>query len=272
MDKPNILISPEELKRQLAQQDQVIVDLSKPELYAAGHIPGAVHLDYAQVVRHQPPVMGLLPDESAFGQALAACGITPETRVIAYDDEGGGKAGRLLWTLAACGHKHWALLDGGRGAWQAIAGPLEKNQVIPEPAPPYPVSFAASPVVAERDYILAHLDDPGVALLDARSAAEYQGLDRRATRAGHIPGAVNLDWLDLMDRQRQLRLKSAEQLLATLAQLGIRREQEVIVYCHSHHRSALSFVALKALGFEQVRGYPGAWSDWGNQPDTPIET
>jgi len=75
-----------------------------------------------------------------------------------------------------------------------------------------------------------------------------------------------------MDRQRQLRLKPAGQLLATLAQLGIRREQEVIVYCHSHHRSALSFVALKALGFERVRGYPGAWSDWGNQADTPIET
>ncbi len=272
MEHTDILITSEALGQDLERPGQVIVDLCAPERYASGHIPGALHLDYAQVVRHQPPVMGLLPEPAAFGRLLGELGITPQTRVIAYDDEGGGKASRLLWTLAACAHRDLALLDGGLHAWHAAGGPLSPEPSRAESGTPYPVDFSNSPLVAERGYILAHLDDPGVALLDARSPAEYSGLDRRAARGGHIPGAVNLDWTELMDRANHLRLKPAATLLARLEQLGIRREQEVIVYCQTHHRSALSFVALKHLGFERVRGYPGAWSDWGNQSDTPIAT
>ena len=80
-----------------------------------------------------------------------------------------------------------------------------------------------------------------------------------------------MDWMSLMDQTRNLRLKSAEPLKNMLEALQIDSDKEVIVYCQTHHRSALSFVALTSLGYENVRGYPGSWSDWGNSETTPIE-
>ena len=108
-------------------------------------------------------------------------------------------------------------------------------------------------------------------LLDARSTDEYLGSKRFAERGGHIPGAVNLDWMQTMDRNRGLRFKPAEELRTMLTSLGVTPDREVVCYCQSHHRSAHSCMMLKSLGFARVRGYPGAWSDWGNSPDTPIE-
>jgi len=74
-----------------------------------------------------------------------------------------------------------------------------------------------------------------------------------------------------MDRSRNYRLLPADSLKATLSGMGFTPDKEIIVYCQTHHRSALSYVMLKHLGYERVRGYPGSWSEWGNRSDTPIE-
>ena len=83
---------------------------------------------------------------------------------------------------------------------------------------------------------------------------------------------MNLDWTETMDRQRNLRLKPAAELLARLEALGVTPDKQVVTYCQTHHRSSHSYVMLKALGFSRVKGYPGSWSEWGNLADTPIET
>ena len=124
---------------------------------------------------------------------------------------------------------------------------------------------------ADAGYILARLDDPGTALLDTRTPEEFSGERVRAARGGHIPGAVNFNWVEAMDADHNLRLKPAPVLLESLAALGVTPDKEVIAYCQTHHRSSHTFVVLKWLGFERVRGYPGAWSEWGNREDTPVE-
>src|SRR4030065_684334 len=199
------IVEPEELERQLGQEAFLLVDLCKPEIHAQSHIPGALHLDYAQIVAVNKPVMGLLPGESQLNEVFSSIGLTPEHHVVAYDDEGGGRAARLLWTL------------------------------------------------------------------EARPADEYLGSKRFAERGGHIPGAVNLDWMQTMDRDRGLRFKPAQALRVMLTSLGVTPDKEVVCYCQSHHRSAHSCMMLKSLGYPRVRGYPGSWSDWGNSPDTPVE-
>ena len=264
-----LLMEPDELERHLGEENLLVIDLCKPEVFAQGHIAGAVHLDYAQVVTAEPPVMGLLPNAAQMSALLSAIGVTPDTHVVAYDDEGGGRAARLLWSLAAYGHGRYSLLNGGLHAWANEGHPLtqEPSHTI---AGDYQARYVGD-VVADRDYIKAHLKDEDVALLDARSPGEFDGSDKRAQHGGHIPGAVNLEWTQMMDPSANLRIKPRDQLLPLLEHLGITPDKEVIAYCQTHHRSALSWLALKALGFERVRGYPGAWSDWGNRSDTPIE-
>lgn len=268
---PPALLQPRELFDRLPDPAIRVVDLGPPEQYAAGHIPGALHLPYGALVEQRPPVAGLLPATSQLQAVFARLGIGPGTHVVALDAEGGGKAGRLLWTLDALGHDRGSLLDGGVEAWHAEGLPLVREPSS-TPARAEALVPGESTAVADADYILAHLGDDDFRLLDARSDAEYAGTLVRAARGGHIPGARHYEWTRAMDPDRCLRLRPADTLLAELAALDITPAHEVVVYCHSHHRSAFSYWMLRVLGFPRVRGYPGSWSDWGNREDTPVET
>jgi thiosulfate/3-mercaptopyruvate sulfurtransferase len=270
-NQPTLLIEPAELEHLLGTPGVCVVDLCKPETYVQAHVPGALHLDYGRIVASRDPVKGLLPDADTLAGVLGELGITPSTRVIAYDDEGGGKAARLIWTLAVYGHHNASLLNGGLHAWAQEGHSLDSRPAAP-PAPTRDTWPYSADEVAERTWILVRLGEPGLCLVDARSVAEYQGSDVRAARGGHIPGAVHYEWTRAMDIHRNLRLRPAGELREELAALGITPDREVVVYCQTHHRSAHTWLMLKHLGFEHVRGYPGAWSDWGNAPDVPVET
>lgn len=263
-----LILEPAELHPHLGDQGVLIVDLSKPESFARQHIPGAVNLDYAQLVTASPPVMGLLPDDAQLSKVLSDLGLTPDKHVVAYDDEGGGKACRLLWTLEVIGHRHTSLLNGGLRSWLAAGYPVTGGAASSTPGDYHTVM--GEDAKADKAYILDHLHDPGVVLLDTRTPGEYRGTDKRAARGGHIPGAVNLDWTQALGSD--LRLKPVQELRAMYEKLGVTPDKEVIVYCQTHHRSSHTFVVLKALGYPRVKGYPGAWSEWGNSPDTPVET
>ncbi len=265
-----LLIEPAELQSRLGEPGLVVVDLCKETTFEQLHIPGAIHLPYGLITASQPPTHGLLPAPDQLEELFSTCGIGNETRVVAYDDEGGGNASRLLWTLEAMGHADHSLLNGGLHAWANERHPVSRELVKSEAK-----SFRARPdpaAVAEADYILQRLGRDDLALWDARSANEYLGVSRFSQYPGHIPGAVHLDWLELMDRQHNLRLKPEPVLCETLTGLGITPDKEVVAYCQTHHRSSLAWFVLKYLGYTRARGYPGSWSDWGNRDDTPKET
>ncbi|MGD8566514.1 MAG: rhodanese-like domain-containing protein [Gammaproteobacteria bacterium] len=269
-----LVVEPDQLVPVLENHDLLVVDLCKPETYAQGHIPGAVHLDYKQIIAAQKPVMGLVPDADHLGQLMSQIGATPQTHIVAYDDEGGGRAARLLYTLDIMQHNHYSLLNGGIHAWANEGHPLETT-VNTRATTDYAVTLQQQPV-ATKDFILQRLGDPQLALIDARTPAEYSGEKKLAARGGHIPGATNLDWVNLIDRQHNMRLKPDSEIKQLLANIGVNAESfadnPVVVYCQTHHRSALTYIALKNLGYSDVKGYPGSWSEWGNADDTPVET
>ena len=125
--------------------------------------------------------------------------------------------------------------------------------------------------LADTDYILSRLGDPGLGLLDSRTPQEFSGEKKYSARGGHIPGAAQLNWTDTMDQSRNLRLKPEAELREMLEQRGLTRDKEIVCYCQSHHRSSHAYIMLKALGYPRIKGYPGSWSEWADRADTPVE-
>ncbi len=265
-----LLVEPEDLAARLDEPGLRIVDLSPGEVFRQHHVPGSTHLPYGEIVADQPPVGGLLPQPQLLERVLRSAGIGPDVHVVALDAEGGGAAGRLLWTLESYGYANASLLNGGLHAWVNEGFPTESGPPADSPAGDL-ILGEPQGHLADAEFIRERLEREDFLTLDARSPEEYAGTAVRAARGGHIPGAVHYEWTRAMDRNRNLRLRPAEELRAELAGLGVTPEREIAVYCHTHHRSALSYAMLRILGFDRVYGYPGSWSDWGNRDDTPVE-
>lgn len=247
----------------------LIVDLGKAQVYEQAHVPGAIHLDFRALLRGTQPAPGLLPSAEHLSELFSWLGLHPDTCVIAYDDEGGGWAGRLLWTLDAIGHHCYAYLDGGIHAWLAEGLPTETQANTPR-ASNYQVRALNPATNIELDELLQRYQSPELAIWDARSAEEYDGVRAYAQKAGHIPGAIHYEWTEPMDRGRHLRLRPLDDIRRELDKRGLTADKEIITHCQTHHRSSFSWLVGRILGLN-IRGYAGSWSEWGNHPDTPVE-
>jgi len=265
--EPGRLLEPEALGP-MPRADLLLVHVASNAAYQTAHIPGALLVEPGELVAGTPPAPGRLPDRARLEALFSRLGYRPHMTVVAYDDEGGGWAGRLIWTLDVIGHSRWAYLNGGIHAWHAAGLPLASG-MEPAPAPTRVDLQIGQGPIAEIPDVLAAIGDAGSVIWDARSEAEYQGLRSGSRRAGHIPGAVNIDWVALMDPARQLRL--IDTLPELLEAHGINAEKQVITHCQTHHRSGLTYLAARLLGFPKVRAYHGSWGEWGNRDDTPVE-
>lgn len=264
------VVTPQILSTQLNQQDLLLIDTRPLSEYQQAHIPHAVHFDIQHASRSMAPVSGLLPSPEFFSQQLTAIGVDSQKQLIIYDNNGGPSAGRLVWTLATYGHPNAVMLDGGMYTWLAEGYPVDRRTVHTKPGKFY--STYIPDYVADRHEILSKLQKPDILILDTRSAEEFSGKIARSTRGGHIPGAVNLDWNETKNPDMHMQFKAPATLNKMLTNRGITPDKEIITYCQSHQRSALMWVLLRNLGYQNVKGYPGAWSDWGNRNDTPVES
>jgi len=267
----SLILEPGAVNSMISEENILIVDLCQAETYVQNHVPRAVYLDYNWIVTIDKPRMGLLPDIQQLTRILTAYGINSATHVIAYDDEGGGRACRFLWTLQTIGHEKLSLINGGIHAWAAEGLDMDQQIHFPQALSETREINYNDVLIANRDSILAQLEDSNTIILDARSAPEFNGIKVFAARGGHIPGAVHYEWTNAMDKNNDLKLKAPEQIKHDLAELGITPDKNIICHCQSHHRSAHTCIVLNSLGFNKVKGYPGSWSDWGNDPNTPID-
>jgi thiosulfate/3-mercaptopyruvate sulfurtransferase len=263
-----LLVEPGQLEPLLSNEQLIIVSVDSEQRYSERHVPTAVHLSYSKLITKSKFAQGMLPELVDINQALSAIGLTPETHVIAYDDEGSGRASRLLLTLDAIGHTRFSLLNGGMTAWAAEGFPLHVEAEFREHSNYKATSI--SNVVVDKDYILTKLNDKNTILIDARSHDEFTGLQPLAKRSGHIPGAINIDWKLNKDPSRNKRMKSDEKILEMLLDRGITKDKEIIAYCQTCHRSSHSYIMLKQVGYPNIKCYPGSWSEWGNCENTPV--
>jgi thiosulfate/3-mercaptopyruvate sulfurtransferase len=265
-----LIIEPNQLANISDRQNAVFVDLNDEAVYKQRHLDSAIHLNLADLVKNAPPVLGLLPDERGLIELINHLGIQTQHDIYAYDDEGGNRAARLLWTLDVLGHHgKLALINGGAAACLA-AGIKLSNQNFKLNPGRYDAKLNDN-AIADKAYLLANLQNRNTVIVDCRSSDEYHGRSERAMRSGHIPGAVHIDWTSTLNHSPYRHLKKHSELKQLYTAQGVTPDKEIIVYCHSNNRSAHTYMVLKALGYPNVKAYNGGWSEWGNLADTPVK-
>jgi len=235
--------------------------------HLAGHVPGAAYLDIDTELCGPPGAAGRhpLPDPEVLQRALRAAGVRDDRPVVVYDDGDGLPAARTWWTLRWAGHGDVRVLDGGFAAWTAADLPQRAGQETVAPGD-VTVSPGHMPV----------LDADGAAeqgrsglLLDARQAPRYRGETEPIDAvAGHIPGARNVPYADLVGDDG--RLHAPDRLRARFAEAGAVRGTTPAAYCGSGITAAHTALALAEAGFGDAPLYVGSWSNWTADPSRPI--
>jgi len=221
------------------------------EYEGIGHVPGAVSIPFDAFRGSGEEDEGMLPGADRFGRLLGEAGIAPADPIVAYDDEHGVFAARFVVTALLYGHDDVHLLDGDYSAWsrdhETTTGvpdfdPVEYEATIPPDRP-----------LIDAEGVQAAVSDPDAVLVDTRTQEEF--------RAGHIEGAVHLDWRELVDPDTR-GLGDREELLDLLSDRGIVPGDRVVLYCNTARRISHTFLALLHLGFTDVDFYEGSLTDW----------
>jgi thiosulfate/3-mercaptopyruvate sulfurtransferase len=274
-----VLISAQELAELLrSEQHPFIADVrwnlsgppGKPD-FEASHIPGAVWVDLETQLAGPPGVGGRhpLPTVAIFEEAMRSIGVCQDSLVVAYDAANSQAAARLWWLLTDAGHRPVKVLDGGFAAWKAaglstISGPsaqAARGDFIAHPG--QRPQLAATEISAR----LGRHDSP--TLIDVRTPERYAGEDEPIDPvAGHIPGAINLPWVENVQADGRFRLPA--EIARSYAEAG--GDQDAVLYCGSGITATHSLLALESAGLGAAALYPGSWSDWIRDSSRPIAT
>jgi len=271
---PALVLQTSQLDTLLNQANILLVFIGSEEAFREAHIPGSQHIKPSELVCGVAPAAGKIADTDDLAFLFSRIGLNDDSIVIAYDDEGGGWAGRLIWTLDVIGHHHYHYIDGGLVAWLGEGRKTEsgfsKNNLKDATEQPSVQINIDSALIVSAEKIIESLSNDEFIIWDARSPQEYNGEKILAARGGHIPGAENINWLDLMDRNNFLRLKPLPVIQTMLSDKNLTSDKTIVTHCQSHHRSGLTYLVGKIIGLN-IKAYDGSWSEWGNLTNTPID-
>jgi thiosulfate/3-mercaptopyruvate sulfurtransferase len=282
-----VLVSTDWLAANLGARDLCVVDIRgkvlppgsvpryvpKREDYVAGHVPGAVFVDWTRdIVDLDDPVPAQVARPEPFARTMSELGIGDETLVVAYDDYNHMFAGRLAWALQYYGHDAVRVLDGGWARWVDEGRPATRD--IPARAPARFTARVRPELRCSADEVAAAIGKDDVLVIDARAPEQFEGKVSAARRAGHIPGARSVHYGKLVDPVTG-RFRSTGELERSFAEAGIdvgRLPSRVVVYCNGGVSCTVPLQALQMLGRNVVSLYDGSWNEWGNDERLPIRS
>ena len=235
--------------------------------YIERHLPGALFFDIEELSEHNTPLPHMLPRPEAFAREMARLGIGSNMTLIVYEQEGVFSAPRAWWTLRSFGVREVYVLDGGLRAWIEAGLPIESGDV--QRAPAYFEAHLEPAAVVSLEALRGQLTTHGQ-VLDARSSGRFEGASpepRPGLRSGHMPGATNVPFTELVEHGR---LRSPAELKAIFAGKGVELDQPVTTTCGSGVTAAVLALALELSGARQVGLYDGSWAEYASQPDAAI--
>lgn len=260
------------LRSHLQDRDLVLLHVGDRAEYDAGHIPGARFVRQQDVAvsshDHEKGLMLELPSADSLRTVLAGLGISDDSRVVVY--YGGdwvSPATRVVFTLDHAGlGARTSLLDGGMRAWVAAGGPVTK-----EPTPVRTGKLSAlrtKPLVVDAAWVQSRIGKPGVAIVDARAASFYDGIEATGPRKGHIPSAKSVPFTELAGDD--LRIRTRAELAARFAKAGIAPGDTIVGVCHIGQQATAMLFAARLTG-HPVRLYDGSMQEWSRRAELPIE-
>jgi thiosulfate/3-mercaptopyruvate sulfurtransferase len=238
--------------------------------YRLTHIPGSVFFDIDTIADVDSALPHMLPKPETLAKAMGALGLGDGMRFVTYDSLGLYAAARVWWTLRAYGVKEVRILEGGLAKWKQEGRPLETGDAHPKPrvfTPRLDESFIAS-----LDEVRAALADGSAQVVDARPADRFHGdapEPRPGLKSGHMPGSLNLPFVDIVDHGR---LKSPDALKEIFAEHKIDLARPIITTCGSGVSAAILALAVEEAGGKVEGLYDGSWAEWGGRDDCPVTT
>ncbi len=275
---PEVLVSTQWVADHLNDESVRLIESNEDTLlYASGHIPGAVHVDWTADLNDQ--IRRDYVSKQGFEKLASAIGISPDTTVVFYGDKNNWWACYAFWVFQLFHHRNAKVMDGGRLKWEKEQRPLTRE--VPRPSrTQYPAPERDDAAIrAFRDQVLQHVS-AARPLVDVRSPEEFSGErlhmpnypNEGALRGGHIPRARNIPWARAANPEDGTFKDAADLKKIYVEEQGLKKEDDIIAYCRIGERSSHTWFVLKyLLGFQHVRNYDGSWTEWGNLVNVPIE-
>ncbi len=274
---PEVLLTTEWVKQNLSTTGVKLVEVDvDTAAYDTGHIPGAVGFNWQTQLQDQ--VNRDIIDKETFEQMVGGAGIGPEDTVVLYGDNNNWFAAYAYWLFKIYGHHDVRLMNGGRMKWLSE----DNRPLTTDRTGTTPVAYTASePDLDLRALLPEAMEASRLGnrnLVDVRSPDEFTGkviappgMSETAQRGGHIPGAVNVPWVQAVNEDGTFR--SADELRALYVDgAGVDPGRDTIAYCRIGERSSHTWFVLKhLLGLPNVKNYDGSWTEYGNLVAAPIE-